>query len=73
MSCVALQTVGEEIDTGLSRSFAPRQNRVILLNAFKAAQDEAAINGTNNMTMEEIDEIIADCRRDYFFHNGIAI
>jgi addiction module RelB/DinJ family antitoxin len=37
--------------------------RVRLGEAFDAMQKQSTINGTDKMTMEEIDEIIAECRR----------
>jgi len=35
-----------------------------LKEAFRAAQRESAINGTNNMTLDEINNIIAESRQE---------
>jgi len=32
--------------------------------AIKAAQEQSVINGTDKMTMDEIDNIIAECRKE---------
>ena len=32
--------------------------------AIKAAQEQSVINGTDKMTMDEIDSIIAECRKE---------
>ena len=41
-----------------------RQARMELQEAFRAAQEESVKNGTDDMTMDEIDEIIAEVRRE---------
>jgi len=41
-----------------------RQTRQEFCDAIKAAQEQSVINGTDKMTMEEIDEIIAESRRE---------
>ena len=35
-----------------------------LKEAFKAAQEQSVINGTDNITMDEIDSIIKECRQE---------
>ena len=40
------------------------QGRMALKSAFKAAQEQSVINGTDGMTMEEIDAEIAAYRRE---------
>jgi len=40
------------------------QARKELGEAFRAAQEQSVMNGTDKMTMEEIDEIIAESRRE---------
>jgi DNA-damage-inducible protein J len=45
--------------------FQPRAKReVSLKEALKEAQDQAIINGTSNMTLDEINDIISECRRE---------
>jgi len=41
-----------------------RQAGKELYDAFRAMQEQSVINGTDKMTMEEIDEIIAESRRE---------
>jgi len=41
-----------------------KQARIELQEAFRAAQEESVKNGTDGMTMDEIDEIIAETRRE---------
>ena len=41
-----------------------RQARKALKEAFRAAQEQSVINGTDNITMDEIDEIIKECRQE---------
>ena len=43
---------------------ASKQGRAALLQAFKASQEEAIVNGTDSMTMDEINEIITESRRE---------
>ena len=40
------------------------KKRVTLKEAFQAAQEQSVINGTDKMTMDEIDEIISEARRE---------
>jgi len=40
-----------------------QQARKALKDAFKAAQEQSVINGTEKITMSEIDEIIKECRQ----------
>jgi precorrin-4 methylase len=43
--------------------FQPRTKpSVSLIDALKEAQEQAKINGTSNMTLEEINKIIAEVR-----------
>ena len=41
-----------------------QQARNALAEAFKNAQAQSVVNGTDNMTMEEIDAEIAECRKE---------
>jgi len=41
-----------------------KQARAEFGEAFKAAQRQSVINGTDEMTMGEIDKIIAECRQE---------
>ncbi|MCL2323025.1 MAG: type II toxin-antitoxin system RelB/DinJ family antitoxin [Oscillospiraceae bacterium] len=40
------------------------ESREKLKEVFKAAQEQSIINGTDNITMDEIDEIIAEVRKE---------
>ena len=42
----------------------PSQARKRFGEALKVAQEQSVINGTSEMTLEEINEIIAECRRE---------
>ena len=51
----------------------PEQRRVVitifeepvsLKDALREAQEQAKINGTSEMTLDEINEVIAECRRE---------
>ena len=37
---------------------------VSLKEAIKEAQEQAVINGTSKMTLDEINDVIAECRRE---------
>jgi len=40
------------------------QTRKKFGEAFKAAQEQSVINGASEMTLDEINDIIAECRRE---------
>ena len=42
---------------------AQRQARKTFGEAFRAAQEQSVINGTDKMTLDEINNIIAECRQ----------
>ena len=41
-----------------------KQARQALKEAFRTAQKQSVINGTDNMTLDEINAIIAECRQE---------
>ena len=43
---------------------AQRKARKELYDVFKSMQEDSIKNGTDKMTMDEIDEIIAECRQE---------
>ena len=46
------------------KATSPISVRAALRTAFRDAQAQSVLNGTDDMTMEEIDEIIAEVRRE---------
>ena len=45
--------------------FQPRKKlNFSLQEAFREAQEQALVNGTSNMTLDEINDIIAECRQE---------
>lgn len=42
----------------------PKKARKELKEAFRAAQEQSVINGTDDMSMDEINDIIAECRQE---------
>ena len=40
------------------------QSRKIFGEAFKAMQEQSALNGTSEMTLDEINDAISECRRE---------
>ena len=42
----------------------PVKNQMSLKDALREAQAQAKINGTSEMTLDEINEVIAECRRE---------
>ena len=42
----------------------PVKKEVSLKDALHEAQEQAKINGTSEMTLDEINEVIAECRRE---------
>ena len=51
-------------DSVVQKQTVATKEREALRNAFKAAQEQSVINGTDNMTMDEIDLIIAEVRQE---------
>jgi len=41
-----------------------KQSRKAFGEAFKAAQEQSLLNGTDKITLEEINAVIADCRQE---------
>ena len=48
----------------LNDTTSKKQARERFKDAFEKAQLESLLNGTDNMTMDEINDIIADCRQE---------
>lgn len=44
--------------------YEPTSDKASLKEALQEAQEQAVINGTSEMTMGVIDDIIAECRRE---------
>ena len=53
-----------ELPFTVSDTNAKQKVRNELKEAFRAAQVESAINGTDNMTLDEINDIIAESRQE---------
>jgi DNA-damage-inducible protein J len=42
-----------------------KQARIAFGEAFKSAQEQSVINGTNSLSLDDINSIVAECRREF--------
>ena len=65
---IYLKTVGRQqkipFNMDLNDTTMKNQVRRQFKQAFEKAQQESILNGTDNMSMDEINDIIAECRRE---------
>jgi len=61
---VYLKAVGRQKRIPFVLEITEKPARARLREAFEKAQKESVINGTDKITMDEIDDIIAECRRE---------
>ena len=63
---IYLKTVGRQqkipFNMDLNEQSTRKQARKRFKEAFEKAQQESILNGTDEMTMDEINDIIAECR-----------
>ena len=61
---VYLKAVGQRKKIPFTLEVVEKTARMRLGEAFEKAQKESVANGTDGMTMDEINDIIAECRRE---------
>ena len=61
---VYLKAVGQRKKIPFSLEIVEKSARTKLGEAFEAMQKQSIINGTDKMTMDEINAIVAECRRE---------
>ena len=60
----ALRTQGIPFSLSAAPISSKQQARKNFGEAFKVAQQQSVLNGTNDITMDEIDAMIQDCRQE---------
>jgi DNA-damage-inducible protein J len=67
---VYLKAVGQRKKIPFTLEIMEKSPRMKLGEAFDAMQKQSVLNGTDNITMDDIDDIVADCRREERALNG---
>ncbi len=60
---VYLKAVGQRKKIPFALEVVEKSARTRLGEAFEAIQKQSVLNGTDNITMDEINDIISECRR----------